>query len=54
MTKKELREYIKKQMGDTFRIAVCPICSRVDVWPGHEEECDPADEARREENLEHY
>ena len=35
-------------------IQVCRNCGRVDVVLGHEKECDPEAECRRQENQEYY
>lgn len=35
-------------------IQVCPKCHKVDVAEGHEKDCDPGRELRRQENEEYY
>ena len=35
-------------------IQVCRNCGKVDVVLGHEKECDPEGEFRRQENQEYY
>jgi len=54
MTKTELRSYIKNGMNGGSVIMVCPICSKIDVWPDHAEDCDTEGESRRQENLDNY
>lgn len=54
MTKEQLQKWLLgKEFGAV--ILVCPRCGKVDISPStHLEQCDPAYESARQENLDHY
>lgn len=54
MTKAQLKKWLKEHEEDTT-ILVCPRCRKVDISTSrHLDECDPAGEAARQENINHY
>ena len=54
MTRKELKKWLEEHCTNMAIIYVCPRCKHVDVGIDHWEECNPGNEAYRQENLEHY
>lgn len=48
----EAKTYNLKPFGEV--IQVCPVCGKVDIFRGHEKECDPEYETARREAQEYY